>query len=63
MYEFKDVTFPLYTSYCTENLAHPIPDEVMQGNISVKILPIPASDGMLHFEVESLIKLGSVPGV
>ena len=62
MYQFKDVTFPLYTSYCAENLAHPVPDEVMEGNISVKILPIPATDGVLRFEVESAIKLGSVPG-
>ena len=63
MQEFAEETFPRYFVYCQENLSTAITDEMKQGDIAVKLLPLPATSEILQFEVESTIKLSSVPGV
>ncbi len=63
MNQFKEVTFPNYVNFCTSNLSQAISNEMKQEDIKVTLLPLPTSDGMLHFEVESTIRLASMPGV
>ena len=63
MNQFKEVTWPRYVSFCTLNLSQAITCEMKHEDIVVKVEPLPATSELLEFEVESTIKLSSVPGV
>ena len=48
---------PRYKDFCYENLSQAITNDMKEEDIVVKLLPLPATCEMLHFEVESTIKL------
>ena len=63
MNQFKEVTFPEYVTFCTSNLSNGITNDMKPEDIKVTLLPLPATEGVLHFEVESTIRLASMPGI
>ena len=63
MNQFKEVTFPDYWAFCSFNLSKAITNDMKPEDIVVKVELIPATSDILRFEVESTIKLQSVPGV
>ena len=63
MNQFKEVTFPDYVTFCTFNLSNAITNGMKSEEIVVKVEPLLANSDILRFEVESTIKLQSLPGI
>ena len=63
MHQFKEVTWPSYIAFCCFNLSKAITNDMKPEDIVVKVELLPATSDILRFEVESTIKLQSVPGV